>query len=298
MLSCISRTFGHGDAGTHIHAAVDRLERWQGTQRVATDISEDTCILIFCRHLLEGGIYIAVSASLTELRRTSGEVLGKLESLSWLYAECLSHIVGIQLSRARQSSGETSCDRISGREDAFQLFLCERLSVLHHEDFLAVVCQGLHLVDWKRVLVDLEDRHPLRRHLTHIVISDTASHDAQSALFAEGECGTTIFFRHLLYFRLLLEQAHILAACVSRQEHPVGALIVAVERILRFWLADRHGCAGMREACYDTQEHREFEFLRHLERIRHHVVRLLLSGWFKNRHKCELTIETGVLLVL
>ena len=80
MLTGIGSTFGHGDAGAHIHTTVDGLEWRQRSQRVATYISEDASIWELGSHFIQGRIDIAMSAALTKLWRTTCQILGSLES--------------------------------------------------------------------------------------------------------------------------------------------------------------------------------------------------------------------------
>ena len=46
VLSSICRTFGHGDAGSHLHASVDGMEWRQCTQGVTSYIAKYLCILV------------------------------------------------------------------------------------------------------------------------------------------------------------------------------------------------------------------------------------------------------------
>ena len=64
MGTCVGRTLGHRDGGTHIYATVDAPERGKGTESVATYITEDACVFVLSSHLVQCIIYIAVSAAL------------------------------------------------------------------------------------------------------------------------------------------------------------------------------------------------------------------------------------------
>ena len=99
--SCIGRSFGHRDGSSHIDTAAQCAERRKCPQRIATDISENLCIRIFCSHLIQGIIHIAVSASLAQGRWTGYHILCGCINLSTWQPQGPTHIVGSQFPRTR-----------------------------------------------------------------------------------------------------------------------------------------------------------------------------------------------------
>ena len=69
-LTCIGCTLCHRDACTHVNARMDCPVRGQEAQCVATDIAKDAWILVLLQHLVQRCIYVAMSATLAQLRRT------------------------------------------------------------------------------------------------------------------------------------------------------------------------------------------------------------------------------------
>ena len=142
--SCVGGTLRHSDGCTHIHATRQSLERGQCTEGIATDVAEDAMVGIFLSHLVEGGIYVAMAASLAELRRTCGEVLRLWQDLRSLHTKCGSHRVGSQFSSARQSSSQSAAYGIACSEQSLHALLHHGLSVLHDEQSAALVGEHLY----------------------------------------------------------------------------------------------------------------------------------------------------------
>ena len=105
-LAGIGSTLGHRNRGTHIDTRVDGTEGRQEAQRVATDVAEDTGILIFFQHLVQCSIHIAVTTTLTQCGGTWSHVGTGVEALTALHAQCFLHDIGVQFTRAGQGAVE------------------------------------------------------------------------------------------------------------------------------------------------------------------------------------------------
>ena len=78
-LTGIRGALGHSDASSHIHTRMNSTVRRQEAQRITTDITKDTGILVLLQHLVKGSVNIAVTAALTQLWRTSSDDVALLE---------------------------------------------------------------------------------------------------------------------------------------------------------------------------------------------------------------------------
>jgi hypothetical protein len=81
---------------------VDSLVWRQESECITTDIAEYSGVRKLLEHLVQRGIYIAVSTTLTQCGWTWGNILAWSIALAALYAKCLLQEVGIQLACTRQ----------------------------------------------------------------------------------------------------------------------------------------------------------------------------------------------------
>ena len=134
MEACIGGTLGHGDRGSHVHTTGQGLEWGQRSQGVASYVAEDTVVGICCQHLIQCHIYVAVSASLAQLRRTWRHHLGGSHYLLLPRPKCLCHIVGGKFAGTGKVARQTSLHIVPGSEQGLHLLLHHGLAVLHDDD--------------------------------------------------------------------------------------------------------------------------------------------------------------------
>ena len=298
--SGIGSAFGHRDACSHVHTRREALEGRQCSERIATDVAKHTMVGIVGKNLVQCGIDIPVSTTLTELWRTRCHVLGWSKDGTCRPAQCLCDIVRRKLARTRQVARETSFDRVAGTEQRLHQLLNDRLSVLDDHQLVALSSQSLNLLLGQRVLRHLEQTGLVAQSFADIIVGNATSQNATFRLSVSLCVGrqTVIgaLFRSLLHGILLLEERHVLLPGNTRQEHPlVGG---RRKEFLGHWFRHFHGSAGMSQARHDTQNNGLAQTLRQVEAEGHHVVSLLLIGGLQTGHKGELGIEARVLLVL
>ena len=73
MLTGVGSSFRHGDGGSHIYRSVKGIEGREESKGIATDVTEYFGRLVACEHIVERMVHIAVTATLTEGRRTAGD---------------------------------------------------------------------------------------------------------------------------------------------------------------------------------------------------------------------------------
>ena len=296
----VGGSLGHGDGRAHVHATVDGAERRQRAERVAADVAEDAGVGIFGRHLVQGRVDVAVAAALAELGRARREVAGVRESGTALHAERRGDAVGRQLAHARQFAAQAAGNGIFFAEDAADLLLHEGLAVLDDEDAAALCRELADFLNGQRILRNLHDGDAGRNRLLHIIIGNACGDHAEVGIRMRGDLQPVE--RGLLRaggdLRLLRDQRGILPARVAREQHPVGALVVGIQRVLRLGLPRLHRGAGMRQARDEAHQHRQPQLLGEREGVRHHVVGFLLVGGLQDGHHGEFPVETGILLVL
>ena len=305
--SGVGCTFGHRYRRSHVNAARQCLVWRQCAQRVAAYVAEDAVLGIFLSHLVQGGIHVAVSASLAQLWRACGEVLRGGERLGRLCPEGGGHTVGSQLAGARQCARQSSRHVISCAEHSLHGLLHHRLSVFHHEQPSALVGQHLYSLHGQWILRHLFNIiqglllfGQLRYGLLHVVVANAAGHDARLralvsvvGIFAFVERRPVAFHEHVV---LLPYQCVILLSCYARQQHPsVGG---DVDAVLLARLLHHHSCARVSQSCHHAQQHWLLDGLRVVEGHRHHVVGLLLCRRLEHGYQRKLAVEPRVLLVL
>ena len=109
-------------------------------------------VWICFKYLVESSIYISVSTSLTQLWRTCSKILCRSKSLWKLNAESLGHAVRIELALTWEGSSKTSLDRSNVAHDIANSFFHYRLTILHHKEFIALLCHLHHFFCRYRVL--------------------------------------------------------------------------------------------------------------------------------------------------
>ena len=185
-LSGIGGTLCHGDAGTHVYARMYRAERRKEAQRVAANVAEDTRMVVFGQHFVQSLVDIAVSAALTECRRTAYHVVAGGMALAGRQAESLAHYVGIELAGARQLARETALYPCAARHDAAQHFLNHGLTLLYHQHRVALTAELEHLLLRQRIVRNLQQR--ARRAfgivLHHVVVGYSGGNDASLVVLA------------------------------------------------------------------------------------------------------------------
>ena len=176
--SGIGGTLGHRDACAHIHAAGQSLKRRQRSQRVAADVAKHAGVGVFVNYLAQGAVHIPVSASLAELRRTAGEVLGGAVGGAALLAEGSSHAIGGELAGARQVAGKAALHGVAFAKQCLDIFFHYGLAVFHHQQLIALVGKLLDGGGGQRILAHLEHIHAVADSLAHIIVAYAAGDDA------------------------------------------------------------------------------------------------------------------------
>ena len=102
-------------------------------------------------------------------------------------AERLGDAIRIQFSGSGETAGQASGYRITGAQDAPDLFFDERLSVLYDEDLIRSGGKGADLSGREGVLGNFQDGNIFRKILQDVVVSDSRGDDTESPPSGEAE---------------------------------------------------------------------------------------------------------------
>ena len=299
-LTSVGSTLGHGDRCTHINTRVNGAERRQEAQRIATDIAENTGILVIFQHLVQGCIHVAVTTTLTQCRRTGSHVGTGIKTVVNFHAQCLFYDIWIQFTRTGQCAVELTFD-VLALVDTTNNVLDKWLAFLNYEYLVTLVQHTAHQFLRQRILRNLQDwvGASLWETLVDIVKANTAGNDTQRlilplAIDVIGGLGGIV-----LKLSLLGSYHVVTLAGVGRQQNPVGCYCVVVQLVLLTGLVLHfHHSTAMSHAGGDTHQHGQLLLLRIFESGLYHVVGLLLVRRFERRNHSEFAIETRILLVL
>ena len=117
-----------------------------------TYITNYTSIRIFVENIHQSPIYISVTASLTQLWRTSYEIFGWLKELWSRNAKGYSNSIRCQFSCTWQITSKTSNHLCLVANDIANTFFYNRLTIFYNENLVAVFCHTENLLCRKRIL--------------------------------------------------------------------------------------------------------------------------------------------------
>ncbi len=196
MLAGVGRAFGHGYGCAHVEACVYGIERGEVAESVAAYVAEHLGRFVFLKHIVERAVHVAVAASLAQCRRTG---LGNLRSglnLCLFEAakvgeeglECRMDGVGGQLAGAGKLSRKLAVYLCGAVEQAAQLGLCERLSLLDDEHCLAFVHKLADHLGRERILrhFHYRERASAGERFHKIVVGKAGHDDAETLVGAVG----------------------------------------------------------------------------------------------------------------
>ena len=300
-LAGIGGTLGHGDAGTHIYTRVDSLEGRHKAQGVATDVTKHAGIGILLQHLVEGGVNVAVTATLAQCGGTRSDILTAGITLAHGQTQSILQCVGVQLASTGQFAGEAAFDLgIAGHHATHQV-LDEGLAFLGDEDGITL---GGHAADellGHGILADFEHGIGATVGIAfhQIVISDTGGDDTHRVVSTVDVLVVLALDGTLLEVGLLTRNSDVALDGVAGEQYPVAGLGVIVQFVLgtRSFLHLDNGTA-VGHAGGHAHEHGEANLLAQLVGLLHHVIGLLLGAGLQRGNHRELAIEAAVLLVL
>ena len=235
MLSGVGSAFGHCYRRSHVDNRVDSVERSEPAEGVAADVTEHFRVGIFGKCGIQGGIDVAVAATLTEggrarnghfARSGNVEFVDKSRAeVSGQARQSLSHSVGVELAGARQIAVEFSVDFQSAVEYAAKLFFDNRLPLFDDYDGVDRVGQALEHLARNRILADLQRRERILafgKHFVEIVEGQTADNDSETGVGAVDITVEGRFEACGLHSLLFGDESFIAHARVSGHQHPLA----------------------------------------------------------------------------
>ena len=300
VLSCVGGAHGHRDRGAHVDARVDGVERGKPAQRVAADIAEYLSVGEFSHHFGQGGVHVAVSASLAQGGRTRHDDLTGGVCPMRSQPQGGPHAVGGQLARTRKFARQPAADLQRCGQYAPHGLLDEGLSLLDDKQFAALLGQPPHERLRQRILRNLQ--HGIGTSvgvvLHQVVVGDAAGDDAHPLARAlrvaveAARCGL------LLQTFVVGDELLAAHARVAGHEHPLARLFGITQCIFGLRLSHLDDGPRVGHAGGHAHQYWNLVLFREVEGRADHVVGLLLGRGFERGDEGELPVEARVLFVL
>ena len=174
--SAVGSPFGHRDRSPHVHTRVNRPERRQGSEGIATDITEYLAIFILLSHFVKHLVHVAVAATGTQRGRPGNHTRTGIGHRSGRQPQSRTYIVRGQLARTGQLAAHAAFDLAALVQQPAQLLFDERLAVLEHQNFIAFGHHAAKRLHRQWILRNFQHRPSatFRIILHQVIVSNTA----------------------------------------------------------------------------------------------------------------------------